>query len=183
MVEDQREAYIQDRLRESGCRERGFDASSVEILLNFVYTYDLLHQVIARQMADYGLSKSSVNILTALRYGPAEGMQLHDLGKLLIVSRANITGLIDHLEDKGYVKRVVNAHDRRGRLARATKKAEALLDEFLPVHYNNVRVMLQDLSSAEKETLLCLFKKVRSSVSAHGEGGSRQAPGTFEARE
>jgi MarR family 2-MHQ and catechol resistance regulon transcriptional repressor len=183
VVEDKREAYIQDRVRDSGCLEQGSDASSVEILLSFVYTYDLLHQVIARYMADYGLSKSSVHILTLLRDGPVEGMQLHDLGRLLFVSRANITGLIDHLEHKGYVKRVVNTHDRRARFARVTKKAETLLDEFLPMHYNNVRIMLQDLSSAEKQTLLCLFKKVRRSVAAHCKGCARQEPATFEATE
>ncbi len=83
-------------------------------------------------MADYGLSKSTLNILMLLRHGPADGMQLHDLGELLLVSRANITGLIDHLEEKGYVKRVVDAGDRRARYARITKKAEALLDRIHP---------------------------------------------------
>ncbi len=28
-------------------------------------------------------------------------MLLHSLGELLLVSRANITGLVDHLEEKG----------------------------------------------------------------------------------
>jgi MarR family 2-MHQ and catechol resistance regulon transcriptional repressor len=176
VLNDRRDAYIQDRVRESGWRYHGFDPGSVEILLNFLYTYDMLHQAVARHMADYGLSKSSVNILMLLRHGPAEGMQLHDLGKLLFVSRANITGLIDHLEGKGYVKRVVDVHDRRARLARVTKKAEALLDEFLPMHYDNVRLMFQDLSGDERETLLYLFKKVRASVSAHCESRSRQEP-------
>jgi MarR family 2-MHQ and catechol resistance regulon transcriptional repressor len=173
--DDRREAYIQDRVRESERQYLGFDPSSVETLLSFLYTYDLLNQVVARYMADYGLSKSSVSILMLLCHGPAEGMQLHDLGRLLCVSRANITGLIDHLEGKGYVTRVVDTHDRRARLARVTKKAEALLDEFLPMHYNNVGLMLQDLSGQEKETLLRLFKKVRTSISAHCESCLRQA--------
>jgi len=102
-----------------------------------------------------------------LRHGPPEGMQLHDLGELLLVSRANITGLMDHLENKGYVKRVVDEQDRRARYARITKKAEALLDNFMPVYYDHLKKMLHDLSDSEKEALLELFRKTRSSLRAH----------------
>jgi len=101
-----------------------------------------------------------------LRHGPAEGMQLHDLGELLLVSRANITGLIDHLEQKGYVTRVVDAQDRRARLP-ATKKGAESLDSFMPVHCRNIKTMLQGLSGAEKSTLLRLLKKKRDGIGAH----------------
>jgi MarR family transcriptional regulator, 2-MHQ and catechol-resistance regulon repressor len=104
-----------------------------------------------------------------LRHGSDEGMQLHDLGELLLVSRANITGLMDHLEDKGYVKRLVDPQDRRARHARITPKGEALLDEFMPVHYRNLKGLLHDLSGEERETLVGLLKKVRASMSAHSE--------------
>jgi MarR family 2-MHQ and catechol resistance regulon transcriptional repressor len=120
-------------------------------------------------MTEYGLSKSSLNILMLLRHGSDEGMQLHDLGELLLVSRANITGLIDHLEDKGYVKRLVDPQDRRARHARITQKGEALLDEFMPVHYRNLKGLLRGLSEDERETLVGLLKKVRTSMSAHSE--------------
>jgi MarR family 2-MHQ and catechol resistance regulon transcriptional repressor len=136
----------------------------METMLSLLYTYDLLHQATGRYMAEYGLSKSSVNILMLLRHGPAAGMQLHELGELLLVSRANITGLIDHLEEKGYVTRSVGPEDRRARYARITKKAEALLDEFIPVHCGKVKGMLLGLSEDEKEKLLHLLKKARASI-------------------
>jgi MarR family 2-MHQ and catechol resistance regulon transcriptional repressor len=98
-----------------------------------------------------------------------EGMQLHDLGALLLVSRANITGLMDHLEEKGYVTRVVDNHDRRARLAQITEKGRALLDEFMPIHYANISRLLRDMSNGEKESLVALLKKMRSSVSAHAD--------------
>ena len=167
MQNDRREAYYYDRLREAGPRYESFDLPSAELVLNLLYTYDLLLQNLGRSMAEYGLSKSTLNILMLLRHGPGEGMQLHDLGELLLVSRANITGLIDHLEEKGYVRRVVDVQDRRARYARITKKAEALLDEFMPVHYRRMKNLLQDLPAEEKETLLRLLRRVRTSISAH----------------
>jgi MarR family transcriptional regulator, 2-MHQ and catechol-resistance regulon repressor len=167
--EDRREAYYHERVRESGPQYKGFDLLSVEIALGFIHTYEVFNQAIARYMSEYGLSKSSLNVLMLLRHGPAQGMQLHELGELLLVTRANMTGLIDHLEEKGYVNRVVDAHDRRARYARITEKAEKLLDEFMPVHFRNIKALLQDLTTGEKEMLLTLLRRTRSSLIAHSE--------------
>jgi MarR family transcriptional regulator, 2-MHQ and catechol-resistance regulon repressor len=166
-VEDRREAFYHERIRESGPEYRGFDRLSAEITLNLLYTYDVFHQLSARYMARYGLSKSTLNILMLLRHGSPEGMQLHELGELLLVSKANITGLIDHLEEKDLVKRVINARDRRARFARITKKGEALLDEVLPVHYQNVKWLLNDLTTDDKQMLIKLLRKARASLMAN----------------
>jgi MarR family transcriptional regulator, 2-MHQ and catechol-resistance regulon repressor len=167
IVEDRREAFYHGRIRESGPEYRGFDRLSAEITLNLLYTYDVFHQLSARYMARYGLSKSTLNILMLLRHGSPEGMQLHELGELLLVSKANITGLIDHLEEKDLVKRVINARDRRARFARITKKGEALLDEVLPVHYQNVKWLLNDLTTDDKQMLIKLLRKARASLMAN----------------
>ena len=172
MPEDRRESFYHVRVSEAGPRYKGFDLLSTQAMLNLIYTYDVFHQASTRYMAHYGLSKSSLNILLLLRHGPGEGMQLHDLGELLLVSRANITGLIDSLQHKGWVERVVDPSDRRVRYARITGKAEALLDEFMPVHYGHVNSLLRDLSGEEKETLAALLKKARRSMTTNGADDS-----------
>jgi DNA-binding MarR family transcriptional regulator len=166
---DPREQYYEERLRQSGLSYRNFDMPSAQIALGLLYTCDVLHQIVSRYMAEYGLSKSTLNILAILRHGPAEGMQLHDLGELLLVSRANITGLIDHLEEKELVKRVVDTHDRRARLAHLTKKGEALLDEFMPIHFRNVNALFQGLAVEDKNTLAQLLGRARASLTAHAD--------------
>jgi MarR family 2-MHQ and catechol resistance regulon transcriptional repressor len=171
--------YYRERLREAGPRYGEFDVSSAELTLSLLHTYDLLLQSLGRLMAEYGLSKSTLNILMLLRHGPAEGMQLHDLGELLLVSRANITGLMDHLEQKGYVKRVVDVQDRRVRYARITKKAEALLDEFMPMHYRRMKALLRDVSIEEKEAIVHLIKKVRTSIAAEMTEGDKNGSITY----
>src|ERR1700722_8905564 len=132
MKEDRREDYYHTRIKQAGPQYANFDLASAEILLSLRYTEDVLQQACGPLLAEYGLSKSSVNILMLLRHGPPEGMQLHDLGDLLLVSRANITGLIDHLEQKEYVTRAVDPSDRRARFARITKKGVESLNTFMP---------------------------------------------------
>jgi MarR family 2-MHQ and catechol resistance regulon transcriptional repressor len=174
--EDRREAFYHERVSETGSRYAGFDYLSTRICLDLLYTYDVFHQVSARYMADYGLSKSALNILMLLRHGPTEGMQLHDLGELLLVSRANITGLIDSMHEKGWVNRVVDRADRRVRYARITQRAEDLLDRFMPVHFEHVRALLQDMTADEKKTLSVLLRKARRSMTTHSTGFCRTAP-------
>jgi MarR family 2-MHQ and catechol resistance regulon transcriptional repressor len=170
VLEDRREAFYHDRVSQAGPRYPGFDYLSTRISLDLLYTYDVFHQISGRYMADYGLSKSSLNILMLLRHGPEGGMQLHDLGELLLVSRANITGLIDSLQEKGWVERVVDSADRRVRYARITPKAEDLLDKFMPVHYDHIKVLMQDLTAEEKQTLSALLQKARRSMTRHSKG-------------
>jgi MarR family transcriptional regulator, 2-MHQ and catechol-resistance regulon repressor len=165
--EDRREAFYHERIRQCGPQYAGFDLLSAETALNLLYTYDVFHQVTGRYMADFGLAKSAFNILMLLRHGQPQGMLLHDLGELLLVSRANITGLIDHLEEKGYVTRVVDVHDRRARFAQLTKEGAELLDKFVPVHYKQMTELLKDLTKEEKKSLISLLKKTRGSLMAH----------------
>ncbi len=169
MLADRREAFYEERLRISAQFHHGFDKPSSEIALYLLYTCDVLQQLVSRYMAEAGLSKSTFNILAILRHGPEAGMQLHDLGELLLVSRANITGLIDHLEEKALVRRVVDTQDRRARLARITEKGRRVFDEFLPAHSRNLKTLLQGLTSEDKTALVNLLRSVRISLAANVE--------------
>lgn len=168
--EDRREAFYRDRIRRSAARYPDADGLSAEAAFGMLYTYDLLHQIMNRQLAKFGLSRSTLNILMLLRQGEPEGMLLSDLGELMLVSRANITGLIDHLEEKGYVRRVVDVQDRRARFARLTKHGQALIDRYAPVHFRSITDLLKDLSGEEKETLVELLDKTRGSLRSHTAG-------------
>jgi DNA-binding MarR family transcriptional regulator len=54
---------------------------------------------------------SQYSVLLALsRNGP---MQMNKLGEHMLVAPANVTGLVDRMEKKGYVKRRRDEHDRR----------------------------------------------------------------------
>lgn len=169
MFTDHRESYYLERLGHYGPSYANFDFQTSELLLNILFTYDVLHQCTSKYMAEFGLSKSTFNVLLLLRHGPAEGMQLHDLGDLLLVSRANVTGLISHLEERGYVTREVNEQDRRARFAKATPKAEALLDRLMPIHYRNIRKLMSNLSNSAKDEIIGLLSQVRQSIHQHSE--------------
>jgi MarR family transcriptional regulator, 2-MHQ and catechol-resistance regulon repressor len=173
----ERQSFYRSLLRDEGPRYQGFDLDSSRVAVGLALTYDALHQILTRYMAGFGLSKSTYNVLMLLRNGPKEGMQLHDLGEMLIVSRANITGLIDSLEERGLVRRLVDETDRRVRHAQITPLGEKLLDEFAPLHFQNLGILLQDMSVEEKNVLAKLLAKMRQSLAKHTNECVRQTTG------
>ncbi len=172
---DRREAFYDSLVKEFGPKYGSPEPLALQVGLELILTCDMMHQIVTRDFANYGLSKSTYNILMLLHHGPDCGMQLHQLGDLLLVSRANITGLMDHLEQKGLVTRTVDVVDRRARYARITPLACSLLERIAPAHNENVDRLLQELTGAEKELLLTLLRKTRESMARRCENDASRS--------
>lgn len=165
---DQRENYYRGKVEPYGKRHAEFDSPSVEALFNLAWTYDVILGHLSRELARRNLSVSAFNVLMILHRTGGEGSRLNELSELLVVSRANVTGLVDSLEGKGLVRRGEVAGDRRARVARITKAGEKLIASVLPGYYTEVRRICSGLSVREKGALSSLLEKLRVSVRETG---------------
>lgn len=163
MRTDRREQLYDDLLRRTTFERSLAEQESLLVSVNLALTYDIQQSFLWRPLNVRGLARSSFNVMAILRFAFPEGIQLSDLGDLLITSRANVTGLVDHLEQKGYVRRIVDTRDRRARLAKLTKKGETLVDEILPAHMTRSTAFFSHLTLDEMRQLTKLLKKVRQS--------------------
>lgn len=161
---DKREAHYMCRIRSHSIKYKEFDRPSVELLWNLIYTYDLIRSQFAKRFEAHGLSPAAFNVLMILNHYGRDGCPMCEIGDLLLVSRPNVTGLIDSLARRGLVERVEKEGDRRVKLVRLTRAGEELLDAFLPSHYANIRAMLASISDKEKATLSKLLTKLRHEV-------------------
>jgi MarR family 2-MHQ and catechol resistance regulon transcriptional repressor len=158
---DKREHHYLKRMHHHSGKYAEFHWPSVELLVNLAYSYDVIYAHLARKIESHGLSLGAFNVLMILSRGEDEGYPMHELGELLLVSRANITGLVDCLAQKGLVERSQDEKDRRVRLVRLTKTGEKLLESMLPAHYARVREMLKGVSNKDKANLSKLLMKLR----------------------
>lgn len=161
---DKREHHYLKRMHNHQGRYAEFHWPSVELLVNLAYTYDVIYAHLARRIEAHGLSLGAFNVLMILSRSEGEGCPMHELGELLLVSRANITGLVDCLVRRRLVRRTVDERDRRVRLVQLTKAGEKLLESILPGHYARVRQMLKSVSNKDKELLSELLMKLRHST-------------------
>jgi MarR family 2-MHQ and catechol resistance regulon transcriptional repressor len=157
--------YHAVRKRNAG-RIKEFDPLATELSLNFVRTYLIAEGHISGRAAYHGLTMPGFNTLSVLREYP-EGLPLTQLSQYLLATPANITGLIDSLVRKGFVKRTPHGKDRRITLARVTPAGISWLEKYIPCHYKETRGMLSHFSSAEKKSMIGLLRKMRRSIQDH----------------
>lgn len=177
-VQDRRESYFAQYILPRGRKIKQFHAPSVELIFNLLLTSDVLTSQLVRTLSQHNLSLSAYNILGILTRIQNDGMALSELSELLIVSRANITGLVDCLEQRGLVERVTVATDRRSRLAKITPAGEALVQIILPNHYAAIRAVCGGLDDEERQSLISLLTKLRLTQQAAPTGIQKLARGT-----
>jgi MarR family 2-MHQ and catechol resistance regulon transcriptional repressor len=158
---DKQEQHYLNRMRSHSSKYLEFHWSSVELLINLNYTYDVIHFHLERKIGSWGLSPGAFNLLVILSQFVREGCPMHELGELLMVSRANITGLVDWLTRRGLVARIEDKNDRRVRLIQLTKDGEKLLESLLPSYYSIVQEMFKGVSNKDKDQLSDLLIKLR----------------------
>lgn len=158
-----REAYY-NGIRERASNYPGADASAAELLVHLFYTTDVVEVRVARVMAAHGISNAAFNLLMILHNSKDGARSLHEISDLLLVSRANVTGLIDCLEQRGFVAREIDARDRRVRIARLLDTGRALLEQVLPEHHQAIQRLCAQLPEEERATLVTLLRKLRASA-------------------
>jgi len=165
----EREEFYEVSRKDFAKRYRDFEPAAAEVVFNILQTYNALFNRLAPKIQRFGLTLPGFNVLAILRSHSAKRCSLSRLSDLLLVSRANITGLIDSLARKGLVQRIDHEKDRRICLARITSQGEKLLETYCPVHYKETRLMFAALSDREKKTLSVILSKLRHSIEGTGE--------------
>lgn len=134
---------------------------AIRTIIELTRTYDTLEDIMGRHFARFGLSQPKFNAMMQMRQAGDRGLALSELGERMLVTRANITGLIDRMERDGLVVREADPKDRRVYRAKLTNKASNLLDDILPIHADFTRRLMSVLDVSEKNQLIELLQKLR----------------------
>jgi MarR family 2-MHQ and catechol resistance regulon transcriptional repressor len=136
------------------------------LVFGILRTHNYISPYLDRSLRDIHLTGIQLNVLLLVRDEP-EGLALSELGRRLAVTKANVTGLVDRLEQKGLVERC-NTADRRVTLARITAEGRRLLGDVLPRH-NELLTQIGDcLTEPQKKRLTSLLYQLRASMRRKG---------------
>ncbi|MBI1388183.1 MAG: MarR family transcriptional regulator [bacterium] len=141
------------------------EGKSHEAVLNMLYTGKLLEKEAYRILRPLGLTDSQFNMLMLLKY-QSENQESDQtrLGDMLLVNRSNVTGLIDRMEQAGWVERTADAKDRRVNRVRLTKAGAELLEKAEKVYLERIDAIMNDFSENEINRLCRALEKVRRSM-------------------
>ena len=110
--------------------------------------------------------------VTLLRTLAAEGpMITKDLGGRFHVPVSTMTGLVDRMEKKGLVRRVLGRRDRRSIELEATPAGTVALEEHGRGIEAIARGMLDALSERDQQTLITILRRVRTRIEGERAAG------------
>jgi DNA-binding MarR family transcriptional regulator len=110
------------------------DSPRYHALLQLLRTADTLWNSSRLFFGRWQLSPSQFNVLNLLIDKP-HGLSQIELGRLLIMHRSNVTGLVDRLEKRGLLQRKEVAADRRAYRIVLTLPGRKLVQKILPQYY------------------------------------------------
>jgi len=145
-------------------KKRPFESAEQEAALNILRTNDQLGIRFARLFRAHGLTPSQYNILRILR-GEGAPLPILEIAQRTITVVPGITGLIDRLEQAGFVQRTRCKEDRRiiyvALTDQGTKTVGELDAPVLALH----KKLMGHLSQSELKELSRLLEKARTAFS------------------
>lgn len=109
------------------------------------------------QAAGFDLTPVQFAALDAIQARP--GTDQARVAETIAYDRATIGGVIDRLEQKGWVRRVVSERDRRARELSLTPEGKRIRAALLPIVQEVQDEILQSLSGADRATFLKLARQ------------------------
>jgi DNA-binding MarR family transcriptional regulator len=144
---------------------RPIDTPVHEAVLSIFVTASLLGKEADRVLQGFGLTQAQFDILMLLRYQTADGSaDQTTLGKMLVVNRSNVTGLVDRMERGGLVTRIGDPADRRVKRVRMTPAGARVLERAEQAYAARTREVVAGLTPANLATLCRSLEAVRTAL-------------------
>jgi DNA-binding MarR family transcriptional regulator len=138
-------------------------ATATECAMNLVLTADLLEKRIATLLQPLRLTPTSGLVLSILADAETP-LPPNEIADRLIISRATVTGLLDSLERRDYIRRRPHPSDRRMILAEITETGRQAANAFRPIVHRHEKEWLGVLDEAEQRRLLAALLRVQQGL-------------------
>lgn len=133
-------------------------------------SYHAFQRLSGAHVRELGLTPAQFDILATL--GNTTGMSFKELGEKTLITKGTLTGVVDRLEAKGLVRRVVKPEDRRSISVQLTERGRAEFERTFAAHVAFCRQPFADMEDAEFAALERELGKLCRRLT--GSGGARQ---------
>jgi len=123
---------------------------------------DRLQRLESDNLARYNLTQAQFGVLAHLSAN--DGISQQKLSEGLFVTKGNVCGLIDRLEERGLVVRESDPEDRRSNRLVLTLQGRELIEQVIPLNEQFISDYMSVLSQDEQETLRSLLRRLDKSM-------------------
>ncbi|KWX81322.1 MarR family transcriptional regulator [Paenibacillus riograndensis] len=116
------------------------------------------------RLAELGLNAQQGQMIGYIAEHEDKGLIQKDLAEHFNRKEASITSMLQGLEKKGYIKRVIPKENERQKKIYLLDKAAVLVGEFNEIFAEVEKSITDSLTAEEAETLMKLLHKVNSNL-------------------
>jgi DNA-binding MarR family transcriptional regulator len=131
--------------------------------MNLVFSTDLMLKQIANLLKPFDLTPASGLVLSMLADSESP-LAPNEIAERLIITRATVTGLLDSLERREYIRRQPHPEDRRMILAEITETGRAVAFAFRPIVHEHQKEWFAVLSEEEQLQLIDFLHRLQATL-------------------
>lgn len=128
--------------------------------LNILYTAWWLKTIMSKELKEYGLTHEQYNVLRILKGQHPEQVCVREIAGRMIEKNSNVPRIIDRLETKKLVKRIVSSADRRETLIVITPAGLNILEHSTD-RINKMTDKTIHITEALAKTLNDILEEIR----------------------
>ncbi len=101
-----------------------------------------------------------------------------ELAERMGIEEPTLAGLLDRLQEDGWIKRRESLNDRRCKIVHLQRRSKAVLDEIFSAAHQLRDELIEDVPPRDLETCMRVLTRIRERAEADGGGGNRAAART-----
>ncbi len=148
--------------------DQSIETAEHECLLNILYAGTMISKASYVYFREYGITDAQFNVLIQLRYAKQSTLSQADLGRRLVVNKADMTGIVDRLEKAGFVERTDHPKDRRVNIIKITKNGRNMVNKLEPGYFEGVRRLMSGILKTDMKIIIRGMEKVRDNIRQEG---------------
>jgi DNA-binding MarR family transcriptional regulator len=131
-----------------------------KVMMAIVRLAEFFKKNSANIFKNYGLTFPQYNVLRVLDSSENRQNTISNVGKIMLVSGANMTGIAKRLEKNGFLLRKSDPNDERITLLEITPKGREQLKNISSEKDANIASYLEHFSDEQKREVLTLLRSV-----------------------
>ena len=129
------------------------------LLRELVTTYQSFMDYSVPHIQNMGLTHPQFDVIATLGNQPP--MTCKELGEKTLITKGTLTGILERLEAKGYIKKFSNTEDGRSYKTGLTKEGQKVFDKAFPSHLKHLDKAFKKLSKKDIEATTMQLKSLR----------------------
>ena len=148
---------------EQSISQSKFVSEQEKLMINVIYSANLLNLITSRLFKPYELSPQQYNVLRILRGQKGESIALMDIEHRMLDKSSNVSRLVDKLISKDLINRSISSKDRRRIEIVITSRGVSVLKEIdviLSEMNSKIKAIISDDNAKKTNRILDQLREI-----------------------